>query len=159
MKKIINLALALFLVVGLTSCFEELDKTFDEMTLVEFQQAITLTPATGRTYPIVNAGNGTAAVTLRPQINLVGPQRTAQTTVKVSVDRENSTAVEGTHFTLGNGGNVVFAPNTSTANVEISVRQATGTPAQTVTLVLILEPAGDVKPSENYKRLGYTIRI
>mgnify|MGYP002777656706 CR=1 FL=1 len=158
MKKIIHISLCLFLVLGLTSCFEDIDKTWDEGTLVEFQQSIIRTPAVGRTFPLIAVNNG-AGEQLQ-QINLVGPQRGSDVTVKVSVDKEFTTATEGTHFSLADGGNVTFPANSSTANAKINILRATGTAGQTFNVVLILEGNGsDIKPSENYKRVGYTIRL
>ena len=57
MKKII---IALFSVLSLgffTSCFEDIDKTFDEQTVVEFQDAVIKSPAVGKTYPVTAIAN------------------------------------------------------------------------------------------------------
>ncbi|GAA4414761.1 hypothetical protein GCM10023187_44630 [Nibrella viscosa] len=160
MKNILGFAVALLMLFGMTSCFEDLDKTFDEKTVVEFQTAITSTPAVGRTYPLISAGNSATAVTLTQRINLVGKQRSADETIKVSVDKENSTAVEGTHFTLANGGNVVIPANSSFGTVTVTVPRGTAAASvPAVNLVLVIEGNGrDILPSENYKRVGFSIR-
>ena len=159
MKKLIQLAVALFLVAGMTACFETVDKVFDEKTLVEFQQAITSTPAVGRTYPLISSANSTTATTtLTSRLNLVGPQRSSDLTVKVFVDQAATTTAPNS-FTLANDGNVVIPANSSVGTLTINIARASATTAPLRNLVVVLDStSADFKPSENYKRLGFTIR-
>lgn len=161
MKKLQYSLLAVLAGFGLLACDNSIDKTFDDKTVVEFQQAVTLTPAVGRTYPLVSVPLSATVTTAQaaPQVNLVGRQRSSETAVRVSVDKENTTAVEGTHFTLANGGTVTFAPNSSTAAAGVTFTRVAADAGKTLNVVLILEGNGsDISPSENYKKIGYTVR-
>lgn len=150
MKKIsfLILTVAVFLT---TACFESSRVTFSG-SLVEFQSTIVSSLAVGKTYPILNVTRGTSIAT---QVNLVARQSPQDITVRYSVDRAESTAVEGTHYVLTDAGNVVFKSNTSTATTNIETRNVAN---MDVVLVLILEGNETIKPSENYKRVGFRIR-
>jgi hypothetical protein len=158
MKKILGFVFMAALLLTQTACFQKQDFTFDERTLVEFQETITLTPATGLTYPLISVNNGAGAVTRR--VNLVGRQRTSAETITFTVVADASTAVQGVHYNL-NGGTFQIPANSSFGDCTINILQAPqGTAGQTVRLVLQLEGnGGDILPNENYKRIGYTIRL
>jgi len=159
MKKLVQLVAAVFLVCGMTACFETIDKVYDEGTLIEFQQAIVNTPAVGRTYPLLATANSTTATaSVTARLNLVGPQRPADLTVRVFVDQGATTTAPGS-FTLVNGGNVVIPANQSFGTLTVNVARASAATAPLRNLVLVIDSTStDFKPSQNYKRLGYTIR-
>ncbi len=150
MKKIAILFLTTVVFLT-TSCFDDARVTFSG-SLIEFQSAITSSLAVGKTYPILNITKGTSIVT---QVNLLARQSAQDVTVRYSVDRTESTAVEGTHYVLTDGGSLVFKSNTSTTTTNIETRNLA---TMDVVLVLILEGNETIKPSENYKRIGFRIR-
>ncbi len=138
-------------------CVPEIDKTFNEKTVVEFNATVISSPAVGRTYPLLALTNKDSSY--NAQVNLVGVQRASETSVTISVDKTESTAVEGTHFKLPNGGKVVFPANTSIANFPFQTLKTTGTAGTKLYIVFVLEATGDVLPSENYKKVGYTLTL
>lgn len=159
MKKILSILLVSIMTFSLTSCFDEIDKTFDEVTYVEFQEAITRTVAVGKTYPLIAVANGVGVVTTT-RINLVGKQRPADTQIKYSVDKTESTAIEGTHYKLNDNGTITIKANESFGTAAVEILAAPAEAGKTVDLVLVLESGvSDILVSENYKRLGYRIRL
>ncbi|MFN3851900.1 MAG: DUF4843 domain-containing protein [Spirosomataceae bacterium] len=159
MKKILSILLVSIMTFSLTSCFEEIDKTFDEVTYVEFQEAITRTVAVGKTYPLIAVANG-AGVMTTTRINLVGRQRPTDTQIKYSIDKNETTAVEGTNFRLTDGGTITIKANESFGTAGIEILRAPAQAGRTVNVVLVLESGvSDILVSENYKRLGFTIRL
>ena len=160
-KKPLYLALLFVLSISLTACFKEVDKVFDEGTVVEFQQAIISTPAVGRTFPIISSANSvTNSPVVSTRLNLVGPQRSSDITVRVFVDtRPTLTTAQASSYTLVNGGNVVIPANTSFGSLSVAIGRATSSTATVANLVLVIDStSSDFKPSQNYKRLGYSIR-
>jgi hypothetical protein len=156
MKKNMLYLLAFGAVFSLAACFTEPDQTLDEVTWVEFQTTIVSTPATGRTYPFIAAARTSPGVRTT-QVNLVGPQRPSDTPINFVVD-EASTAVAGTHYRIA--GNTFNIPaNTSFGQCGIEVLNAPRDSGKTVDVVLRLEQSGDIRPSENYKRIGFRISL
>jgi hypothetical protein len=159
MKKIATLVLCTLTLLAVYACDNSIDKVFDNQTLVEFQPAVLNSNAVGRTYPIVSSGNSlTASPTITAQVNLVGRQRSSDMTVKVFVDPTATTA-SASSYTIANGGNVVIPANTSTASLTMTVARATSATATLANVVLVIDStSADFKPSQNYKRIGYSIR-
>lgn len=160
MKKIL-ITLFVSISMMLTSCFKELDKVLDDVTYVEFQEAIVRTVAVGKTYPLIATANGIGVVTT-PKVNLVGKQRAADTQVKYIIDPAETTAKEGIHYKINDGGTVTIKANDSfgTANFEIlKAPVAVEDKGKTFTVVLMLSDGSDFKASENYKRIGYRITL
>jgi hypothetical protein len=158
MKKLLSLLSLVGVLLTQAGCFQKQDFTFDEKTLVEFQEAITRTPATGQTYPLIAIANGAGATTTR--VNLVGRQRAAAETVRVTVVVDRTTAVAGVHYNLGNDGTISIPANSSTGDCIVTILRAPAAAGQAVNLVLQLEGNGsDILPSENYKRIGYRIAL
>jgi hypothetical protein len=156
-KYILNAVFLAFLAIGLTACFENPAKIYDGPSVVEFDAAVTTAPAAGRTYPLVTVANGAGKIKTR--INLVGPQRPNAESIKVVVDTQNSTAVAGTHYRLTSE-TVSIPANTSFGELEIEILSVPAEAGKTVTLVLMLEGNGtEIKASENFKRLGWNIRL
>jgi hypothetical protein len=156
MKKIFQFII-LFAAVSLVGCVAEQDFTFNEKTVVEFQSTVVSSPAVGKTFPLLALANKDSSY--NAQVNLVGAPRSGETSVTISIDKTESTAVEGTHFKLPNGGKVVFPANTNVANFPFQTLKATGTAGTKVNVVFVLETTGDVLPSENYKKVGYAITL
>jgi len=159
MKKLKYILPALVLALGVAACNNSLDKVFDSQTLVEFNDAILRTNATGRTYSITSVPNSvTAGGTTTAQLNLVGRQRSSETTVRVFVDATNSTTPTSS-YTLSNGGNVTIPANMSFGSLTLTVGRATSTTAPIGNVVLVLDSTStDFKPSQNYRRLGFSFR-
>ncbi len=159
MKKITSFALCVVALLGTYACKNDLDKVFDDQTLVEFQPAVLTANSVGRTYPLITATNSTTAGnTITTQLNLVGRQRATELSVKVSPDPAATTA-SANSYTLSNGGTVIFPPNSSTVAMTISVARATSTTAPMGNLVLVIDSTStDYKASQNYKRVGYSFR-
>lgn len=159
MKKISILIVCALALLGVYACDNNLDKVFDDQTLIEFQPAVITANSVGRTYPIISSGNSvTAGATVTAQLNLVGRQRGTDLTVRVLPDPNRTTAAASS-YTLSNGGTVVFAPNSSTAAVTMTVGRATSTTAPVANVVLVIDSSStDFKPSQNYKRVGYSFR-
>lgn len=159
MKKIKYLLLALPLLLGVVACNNSLDKVFDDQTLVEFNEAVLRTNATGRTYSVTSLPNSvTGGATTTAQLNLVGRHRTSDLTVRVLVDPANTTAAASS-YTLANGGNVVIKADSSFGILQMTVGRATSTTAPTGNVVLVIDSTSlDFKPSQNYKRLGFSFR-
>ena len=139
------------------SCLEPIDKTFDTRTLVEFNATVITAPAVTKTYPLIALINKDS--TVNAQVNLVGRQRTGETSVTVSIDKAETTAIEGTHYKLTAGGKVTFPANTSIANFPFQTVKAPAQAGVKVNIVFVLETTGDIEPSENYKKVGYAITL
>jgi hypothetical protein len=153
-----NISILFLLILGLSSCFETLDKTYDTDTVVEFSETVTLTPSAGKTYPLISVVNGVGE--RKSRVNLVGKQRSTDINVKFSVDKDNTTATEGTHFKLSNGGIVTVPANSSFGDCTIEILKAPAQAGKTVNVVLTLDgDGGDVKPNENYKKIGFAIKL
>ncbi|WP_080238874.1 DUF4843 domain-containing protein [Spirosoma rigui] len=159
MKKIATIVLCTLALFAVYACDNSIDKVFDEQTLVEFQPAVLNSNAVNRTYPIISSANSvTASPTITAQVNLVGRQRSSDLTVKVFVDPVATTA-SANSYTLANGGNVVIPANSSIASLTMTVAKATSATATLANVVLVLDStSADFKPSQNYKRIGYSIR-
>lgn len=157
MKLVLRFVMIGFVLFTQTSCFKESDFNYDTKTVVEFQTTVVTTAAVGKNYPLVAVKNG--AGSQMAQVNLVGAQRSADQVIRFSVDKDNTTAVEGVHYNL-KGGTFTIPAKSSSGNCVVDVLAGTaptGT-TKTVDLVLILEGNGsDIMPNENYKKLGYRI--
>ena len=157
MKKIYGIALVMITTAMMTSCFKENQPVFDSLYLVEFQDAIINAPALNKTFPILTVANGFGLQTRR--VNLVGRQRTTEESIKFSIDAAETTAKEGVHYSL-EGGVVKIPANTSFGDCKINILKAPAAAGTSVILVLVLEGNGsEVKPNENYKKLGFRITL
>jgi hypothetical protein len=157
MKILLRFVLIGIVLVTQTSCFKENDFLFDKKAVVEFQATVVTSLAVGKTYPLLAVKNGAGAQTT--QVNLVGVQRAKDEVIKFSVDKDNTTAVEGVHYNL-KGGTFTIPAKSSMGNCAVDILSGaapTGT-TKTVDLVLTLEGNGsDIAPNENYKKVGYRI--
>ncbi|AFK03780.1 hypothetical protein Emtol_2644 [Emticicia oligotrophica DSM 17448] len=157
MKKILGIALVMMSTIIMSSCFKDNQPVFDSMYLVEFQDAVVTAPALNKTFPIIAVANGAGVQTRR--INLVGRQRENEESIKFSVDPNETTAKEGVHYTL-EGGSVKIPAKSSFGDCKINILKAPAAAGTSVVLVLVLEGNGsDIKPNENYKKLGFRINL
>ncbi len=142
-----------------TACFKDLEIKYDGPAQVEFESAVRTNPAVGLTYPLVASANSTTlGPVLTTQLNLVGPQRSSDLTVRVLVE-PTLTTTSASSYTLVNGGSVVIPANSSVGSLSIAVSRATSTTAPLRNLVVVLDSTNaDFKASPNYKRVGFTIR-
>ncbi|MVM37998.1 DUF4843 domain-containing protein [Spirosoma sp. HMF3257] len=156
MKRLLRFALIGIVLLAQTSCFKENDFIYKK-TVVEFQATVVTSLAVGKTYPLLAIKNG--AGTQTTQVNLVGAQRNNDEVIKFSVDKDNTTAIEGVHYNL-KGGTFTIPAKSSFGNCAVDILTGaapTGT-TKTVDLVLTLEGNGsDIAPNENYKKVGYRI--
>jgi hypothetical protein len=157
MKKIYGLALVVITSLVMTACFKDNQPVFDSLYLVEFNDATRTAPALNKTFPILAVANGAGLQT--KQVNLVGRQRTTEESIKFSVDPTETTAKEGVHYSL-EGGVVKIPANSSFGDCKVNILKAPAAAGTSVVLVLVLEGNGnDVKPNENYKKLGFRIAL
>ena len=181
MKKIINsILIACALTIGLSSCIKNEDIVWNNV-VVEWDLATYQSKATGVPYPVVGnvptnygravllAGNAfgapadpalnrsyTPIITMR--VNLVGSPSSTQQVLNVRPSANFSTAVEGTHYQLLDR-TCVIPKDSSFGYVRWQVinpgTPAPGTPAMRV--VFELQGNSAIKPSENFKYLGWNI--
>ena len=132
------------LVFVMTSCFEDDndENKYDGPALVEFN-APTLT--TGSYVRNVNVGVGLVT----EQVNLISPHFSTDQTIMFTVDGANSTAVEGTHYSID--GTFTIAANSSIGNAAIPAGESR-------TVVLVLQGNDLIGVSENYKSVRFVIR-
>jgi hypothetical protein len=150
--------------ISLLSCAKEIDYTFNEYKVVELESAVRLTPAAGLTYPIVTVLRTVGTHSL--QVNLVGEKLSASQDMTFSLDTavtsqltaNNSRAVEGTHFNL-NGGKFVMSKDSSFATINLGILPIAAQTGKTAYFVLKLDGNGEIKASENYRRVGIRIDL
>lgn len=161
-----QLAIAFLLVVtiSVSSCFKEYDYTYDETKLVELEDAVRRTPASGVTYPIIAVTRTSGTQSL--MVNLVGKQLSAPQDMTYSIDTAISgllnantlRAVEGTHFNL-NGGKFTFKQDTSFSFIKMDILNVPAQTGKTALLLLKLDGSSDIKANENYRRVGFRIDL
>ncbi len=162
MKKFI-IGILLVVAVITTSCFKEYDYTFNDVKVVEFETAVRTAPAGGVIYPVIALSRTSGAQ--RFQINLVGTHLKSSETLKISLDTvasrllndTTSRAIEGTHFDL-KGGTVVMKADTSFARYELQIKDVPKSKGAAI-FVIKLDGSDNLKPSENYRRIGFRINL
>lgn len=157
MKKLIYLTGLLFPLL-LAGCMKDHKEDFQfREAIVEFEDATTNNNVAGKDYPLLSTLNrNSGEKTYR--INLLGEQLPENQALAFRVVSDESTAVEGTHYSLLEGNIATLPANSSFANVKINVLDF---PPSTGTVQLILELTGNerVKTSERYKRIGIRINL
>lgn len=161
MRYIRFIVLALGIPMLFHSCMKDTDEDFYfTNALVEFDLATSIANAPGRNYPLLAARpRGSGLISYR--INLLGQQLSANQSVAIRIDAENSTAVEGVHYRLPNGLNAILLANSSFAHLEVEVLNFPAEPTGTATVVVVFEIVGNevIIPSENYKSIGVQINV
>lgn len=111
----------------------------------------------GKDYPLLTAlNNGSGEKTYR--VNLLGEQLGEDQALAFRIIGEESTAVEGTHYSLPEGNIATLPANSSFAQLKINVLDFASA-SGTVQLVLELTGNEQVKASERYKRIGIRINL
>ena len=138
--------LFLFTIVAIfASCFPDNDKSFDGPTVLEFKPIL-------RTVRVTAASGAADGL-----IQLVGPQQSAAITIPYTVD-PTSTAVAGTHYTLGSPGSLTIAANSSSTTLPIAILPRSVTATAGVRLIINLgDASGGVKPNPNFSKYTLTI--
>lgn len=158
MKKILNISLIVLMAVSLFSCFNENKPVFDNMTLVEFQDAVVNPPALGKTFPLLASTNAVQTKTLR--INLVGVQRDKDEVIKFSIDPTESTAVAGVNYDLAGATSITIPAKSSFGELKVNILKAPAQAGSSVTLVFVLEGNGsDIKSNTNYRKVGFRVTL
>ncbi|MER3498071.1 MAG: DUF4843 domain-containing protein [Chitinophagaceae bacterium] len=165
MKNIFSLLIVSLIM--LSSCIKQ-DHIIFTNELVEFDATVLNTPATGKNFPILtrvpvygspvstsNPSITRTSGTIKFRVNLVGPQFSTDQTIAYSVVTSETTAVAGTHYTTP--GTLVIPANSSFGELVVNVLNPGVSSSTPVILVLQLEGNDQIKPSENYKRLGISI--
>jgi hypothetical protein len=150
MKKVYSFFLLLAIAASTTACFEDSRVVFAGI-LAEFNETVVRTPALGVTYPLIAVRNAAGQVTTR--VNLVGPQQTTEQVLRVSIDPVSTAQAANYRF----GGTVTIPANSSFGDLQFEVLNATGVPTAGLNLVFVLEGNETVRPSENYRRVGFRI--
>ncbi|MEH6305190.1 hypothetical protein RYH73_06020 [Olivibacter sp. CPCC 100613] len=157
MKKLIYL-IGLLLPLVWTGCMKDHKEDFQfREALVEFEDATTNNNVAGKDYPLLTAlNNGSGEKTYR--VNLLGEQLGEDQALAFRIIGEESTAVEGTHYSLPEGNIATLPANSSFAQLKINVLDFASA-SGTVQLVLELTGNEQVKASERYKRIGIRINL
>lgn len=139
--KFINKFILLALCTLLVSCAEDVSVSYSGPSVVEFPLAAS------------NVAEGAGEISVSTQ--LVGPQESSPLSINFQVD-DNSTAVEGTHYSLVSDGSFEIPASSSFGEIVVDVADGTLNAGEEVTLILTLT-GGDYEPSENYKTHTMTI--
>lgn len=149
-------AISILIIALLSSC----EKDFKEKFLftnfmLEFDDATWESPAAGKSYPVIGPYSKGSGIH-KFKVNLLGAQRGSATTAHYRIVEEESSALEGVHFTLVD--NEAFTIDANSSNGEITIEILDFTPSTgTVTAVFELVESEEVEVSENYKRIGISI--
>jgi len=156
MKKLLNI-FSLIVLLGLnTACFEDYNERWLFTDLrVEFQNAVIQNPSAGLDYPLVATLRNEAGLR-QYQVNLFGGLSDKDQVIPVRIVAEHTTAVQGTHFNLPNGLEVLIPAGEAFGSFDIFVPTLENTAA--VRLVVELESNADVKASGNHKKIGLDFR-
>ena len=136
--------------ITLTGCFDEFGGAYDGPLQLEFEQV-------GGTYSTAVA-NGAGPVSL--QVNLIGPQQDQDLTASYAIDEENTTAVEGTHYSVPDGGSFTIPAGESFGQAVIQVLQDSGlAPGESVNIVMQLQGSSnsELVPAENFRT--FTVQV
>jgi len=137
----------------LTSCFKDYEENliFKDL-MVEFQDAVVVNNAVGKTYPIITARSGEHKL----QVNLLGGVSQTAQTIRATVIASETTAVAGQHYVWNDEGQIQFPAGTPISSLDFAV--PTLAPQTDVILVVELQANDKVKTSTNYKTVGIRIR-
>lgn len=142
LKRILIVAL-IPLVLGACDTLQEEDKSYQDDPKIEFK------PRT----ETVDEGAGTVTT----NIQLIGPHRDTDLPVSFVV-ADSSTAVEGTHYSIG-ATSATISANSSTTSIDIEVLDNDADDGDTnYELFLVLQDSEGVEAAENLKTYTLTIR-
>jgi len=168
---------ALFTVMLFSSCIKEEIKHFNGNTVIEFDAAVLNTATTPYTYfvttrvPVygltVSTTNSPTLITrslatpVKLRVNLVGAQFSTDQVINYQVITTpipvspNMLAVSGTHYTTS--GTFTIPANSSFGEVTITIVNPGVSSTNPREVHIELVGNTDIKPSENYKRVGIRI--
>ena len=165
MKNSIGLFMVLVCLL-MSSCIEQEYMLFED-SLVEWDATVVNSPALGKDFPLLSrVPRPTFAIatsdplitrrtgTLNLRVNFVSPQKESEETITYRVVTDETTAIEGTHFSIS--GQAVIPANSSFADVQVQILDP-GAGSGSVILVMELVGNNNVKPRERYKRVGIRI--
>lgn len=165
MKRSIGILLILNLLFSV-SCIEQEYPLFED-SLVEWDATVMNNPVLGKDFPLlVRVPRPTFALapsdplitrrtgTLKLRVNFVSPQKEKDEIISFRIVTDETTAVEGVHYSISN--QVTIGANSSFADVLLEILNP-GPGTGSVDLVLELLGNDIVKPSELYKRVGIRI--
>jgi hypothetical protein len=164
-----------FCLFAFSSCIKQIDKTFTGNSVVEFDISVLNSSTPPFSYHVatrvapfglpITTANSPALTrtsgTIRLRVNLVGPQRDADETItyRVLTDVTPSTpaqlAVAGTHFNTGT--TFTLPAKSSFGELEVQVLNPGSSSTTPREIHLELVGSTNLKPSENYKRVGLRI--
>jgi len=174
----IRLSIAvLFTIILFSSCIKEETKQFNGNTVIEFDAAVLNTATTPYTYfvttrvPVygltVSTANSPTLITrslatpVKLRVNLVGAQFSTDQVINYQVITTpipvspNMRAVSGTHYTTS--GTFTIPANSSFGEVTITIVNPGVSSTNPREVHIELVGNTDIKPSENYKRVGIRI--
>ncbi len=170
--------IGLLVILMFSSCIKQIEKTFEGATVAEFDASVLNSATTPYTYhvavrtppfgiPTTTANSTAIARTLttpvKLRVNLVGPQRANDevlsyrvlTSAEVTPAAPNMVAVAGTHFNTGS--TFTIPANTSFGEITIDIVNPGTSSTNPREVHLELTGNDNIKPSENYKRVGIRI--
>ncbi len=178
MKRNLNyITFGLFIVMLLSSCIKEDVKSFTGEPVIEFDATVLNSATTPYSYhvavrtppfaiPTTTANsvpiNRSLATPVRLRVNLVGPQRntdeviTFRVLTDVTPTAPNMLAVAGTHYNI-TGTTFTIPANSSFGEVVINIVNPGVSSTNPREVHLELVGNSNLKPSENYKRVGVRI--
>jgi hypothetical protein len=158
----------------LTGCFDEVTKVYDGPAVVEFAQYHQpFAPATGNanytSTVTFAAGTNEGSADLALRLQLIAPHFDTDAPIGFEVVAERldedgdvvdeTTAVEGTHYTIGNANNqAVFPANSSETTINVEAIADNLDPGDSVRMILMLTETDMLEPAENYKYYTVVIR-
>ncbi|MFD2965775.1 hypothetical protein [Sphingobacterium bambusae] len=164
--KFIQLIFGVVLLLVSISCIKNEEILFTD-TLVEWDATTFNAKASGKEYalftrvPVYGAAvnNAQPLITrtsgeIRLRVNLVGPQRSSAIEIPYSVVSAESTAVQGTHYSMA--GTVTIPANSSFGEVLVNVLDAGASSGNRI-LVLQLDGNAEIQPSTRYRQVGLSI--
>ena len=155
-KKFLTAVFAVALAVTTTGCFEELVVPIDE----EFQAQVEFAQRFGQTFASQRGGYGfqfADGQTISLTVNLIGAQRSTDTTVDVAVVGDETTAVEGDQYSFPNGSQVTIPAGESSGELQILLPEGPLDNASATILQLELQDTGDVVAADNLD--DFTVQI
>jgi hypothetical protein len=152
MKTFIHTVTLLVMMVSLSSCFKNYDERYHYTApTIEFENAVSLSKAVGKNYPILPAKQKPSSGVVKYRVNLFGTPPSQDVTLSFGVVTTETTALEGTDYRLPNGTTFTVSKGSSFGYVEVeALNTITGTPL----LVLELTGTDKVKTADLYKTIG-----
>lgn len=146
------------LLLTLTGCFKDYKEDFLFRDFqVEIDIASKESNAPGKGWPVMptyDKGSGLKTF----QVNLIGGLKPEVQVIKVRAVPEESTAVEGLHYSLPDNATFEIPANSSTGTLSVNILDFPAT-AGSASLVLELVGNDQIKPAANYKRIGINISL